>query len=219
MSDNLAYDARLAREKAQRRIRNLQAGIKSGKYRGQLQQEAQQQIKDLRRYMQQTRMKTKTGRTIKSHDAAFRREAVERLERMNVNTSYAVRRSFDNMRYTTQQINLASAGLPSKYSKFETQVFYRATQEAWDKPGISIADRNKAIAEHYHVSDFGAFVDKVLDMNRDLIRRYEANEAGQQQDYNEFEERLREGDNSDDVKYTEHIAMVSPAGTSKLELI
>lgn len=177
--NSLSYQAGLAREKAQRRIRNLQAGIKSGKYRGQLQQEAQQQIKDLKRYMQQTRMKDNTGRVIKSHTEQFRREALERLERMNVNASYAVRQSYDftNYQFVKQQMRLSSYEASPVFSKTEIQVFMRATQRAWERRDAegkllySSDKRNEAIMDYFGIEpkDFGKFMQAVIAKNRGII--------------------------------------------------
>ena len=54
--------------------------------------------------------------------------------------------------------------------------FYRLTQSIWDVPGVSIADRDKAIFDYYRdkygLTDPNEIYDKVMRDNAELIEKY-----------------------------------------------
>lgn len=162
----LGYEIDLARRKAQRRINNLKQGLKTGKLTGIIADEARNSIKDLQRIMRQTRMKTKTGKIIKSHTEQFRKRALDALKFLNAKGSILTTRKGVSNLVTQIELNKASAGLPAEWTKAETQVFYAATQKAWNRPGISLQERNRAILQYFGQSDLHDFVNEVLNRNR-----------------------------------------------------
>ena len=97
------------------------------------------------------------------------RIATQNLRRTNVasqlGTSNQRRRNF----MTQQELNNAESyqfigPVQGEFTREEAQIFYRATQEAWEGIPTS-ADRNRAILEYYGETDLREFVRKVLSLN------------------------------------------------------
>ena len=61
-------------------------------------------------------------------------------------------------------------------SSEDGNAFYRLTQSIWDVPGVSKADRDKAIFDYYRdkygLTDPNEIYDKVMRDNAELIEKY-----------------------------------------------
>lgn len=138
-----------------------------------------QQISDLRERIDATYQikpltRKATGRSRESLQIAARN-----LERVNeitrVGAGNVARRNF----ITKMELNNAEhygSNKVTKYTKEEVNIFYRATQEAWQGLPPS-ADRNKAILEYYKDKgiytggDLAEFINRVLEINKDVVSR------------------------------------------------
>ena len=236
MASELTRETRKARENAFRRIRNMQEGIKKNKYQGDFKRKVQQDIKDLRRLIQQTRMRDRTGRVIKSHNEATVREALESLRAANKNASYALKTRGVNrnqLNMLKQQLNLASGKaalensmekINGEFSYLEKSIFFKATQRLWENADID--KRLEAIADvmkQYGVRDLYDFAEKIINKNSALIDRFtKGNMTPEEQ--SELERSLRDADDSGNKKYekyptTNAIRLVESMSPSDLALL
>lgn len=129
----------------------------------------QQQIGTLREQISMTYERNPYTHKATGYSRDELRMAAQNLKRTNVTsllgTSNQQRRNF----ITQQELNRAESyqfigPVQGEFTSEEVQIFYRATQEAWE--GLpSSADRNRAILEYYGETDLRSFVNKVLDMN------------------------------------------------------
>lgn len=216
-TSGLGYQAELARKRAERTIRAAQKELGKVKYRGQLQQEAQQDIADLKRFIEQTKMKDATGKTKEGYTSQFKRDAVQRMERANINLREKMRGSFDysERRFIRQQMALASYEASPIYSQTEVQVFMRATQKAWnqrDESGKLIYGRDRrleAIADYFELdeSQLADFMKKVIADNREIIDQVE---RARERAKTDGTETAREKDNGDEDKPSPEWFMTIP---------
>ena len=93
-------------------------------------------------------------------------ENLRTLERMNARSTMYSKSSERSFRAATVEINKASAGdESSRFTKRQVQIFYKATQPAWQNEDISLQDRNMAIMEYYGRDNLAEFVEEITELN------------------------------------------------------
>ena len=168
-----AYKRSLERKKAKRRIARLEKEIgKSNSDKERL--FYRQQIDSLREQMTRTYEINPLTHKATGFTKDELKMSVMNLSRMNVRSemgrSGQVRKNF----ITQQELNRAESYYMigprlGEFSKEEVQIFYRATQKAWE--GLSPdKNRNKAILDYYGKSDLREFVREVLAMNEKAVK-------------------------------------------------
>lgn len=206
-SDNFVKNTRA---KARRRMKQYEEGIKTGKFRGQMQQEAQKRIADYKTLIQQTMMKDETGRKIAGRTPQFVRERAERLERMNTNNSFVMRNTAQARanKMAQNELNLASSKdalsnafeKVGKYSYVDKGVFYQATSRLFNAKDGNV---NQQIMEKLGINDLGGLVDAIIEHFDERVQKFK--QGGMTDaEMNEQEKNLRSGDTSQDQKYAKH---------------
>lgn len=144
-NNELNAEARNERRKAQRRIDSMRRMMKTADAKTKA--ELKNEIKGLRSAMRATKATTSGGRRIKSHTAEYRASALRTLRDMNVNLETHVRGGSATRRINTMmqnELNRASSGKFSMYSKDLAKAFYRAGQKYWERDARH-GNRNMAI--------------------------------------------------------------------------
>lgn len=199
--DTYGYRAELARKRADVRIKGLLQVLRSENLPDVTRKVFQKEIMSLNAEKAATRIRTKTGKIIPGRTQSELNAALERLnERVEATTIYTGdrRRAF---KVTQSELNKASVGLPSQYTKAEAKIFYKATQKAWQRAGVTEHNRNEAILEYYGRTNLAAFVKEVLDINELAIKASEmrTNEDMTEEQRKEYDEAQRR-DNEDSEK-------------------
>ena len=129
-------------------------------------------IRDLKAAQEATRTRTREGRVIPDRkDKAKMDENLRKLESMNRRSVMYSRASERATKVAQIEINKASVGdKSSRFTKEEIQIFYRATQPAWQREGVLVSERNEAILEYYGRSDLGKLVQEVSELNKIALR-------------------------------------------------
>ena len=175
--DTLGYQAQLLRKKAQRRIARLEAVIESESTPKRVRARAESQVREMREAMESTRQRSATGKRYTDRTQTQIREGVSRLEESLKGVAARQKVYESNLEVTQHELNRASVGAASVYTKEEAKIFYRATQKIWQREGIGEHDRNIAILDHYNSIrkenglsplTLDQIVDYVLEANRDL---------------------------------------------------
>lgn len=151
MAKTLAQIAEQLRRKGQRRIERLETAINAEGATKRTQKWARAQIKEIKNAMQGTRYYSKTGKRYKSKTDRYISQQISRLENavQKVAPRYTV--SGDPFEVTQRELNKASAGLPSAYTKEEVKLFYRVTQKIWQREGVQgKTNRNELILDAFN---------------------------------------------------------------------
>ena len=198
------YKAELLRRKGERRIKQLEAQLKVKDISARRADWAKTQIKEIKSAMQGTRQYSSTGRRYKTKNEDYIQKQMKRLENSISRVPARMQYKGDSFTVTQAELNKASVGQPSIYSKTETQVFYRATQKIWQKEAIGEHERNKAIVDYFNTKraeqgmsplSFTEIVDYVLEKYKDYSSLIE--KANRQMTQEQAEEYAKL-DNEDD---------------------
>lgn len=112
-----------------------------------------EKIAETNAYIKQTQeFISKSYGVSKKADASQVRRLTETSIAIQETSKYKIEERFSNYRndeIMKREINQASVGGVSKFSKEETKIFYAATQKIWQ--GKSIEQRNRLIKEHFGV--------------------------------------------------------------------
>ena len=130
------YEAQNLRRKGQRRIERLQDLISYDNTSERIRNWAEQQLKEITSAMQGTRQYSKSGKRYKSKTESYIKGQISRLEAV-ISATPLYNVIGDSFAITQSELNRASVGLPSAYTKTEVSLFYRATQKIWQKKGIA----------------------------------------------------------------------------------
>lgn len=198
--DTYGYRAGLEREKAQRRIAAYQKVTRNENLPERVREQARTSIKELRSAINATRQRTKSGRTIKSRTKEGLDTSLEVLRELNSRGNFYIGRSGQSNAVTQSEINKASVGLESQYTRAQVKIFYRATQKAWQKPGIGEHNRNEAILSYYGRTNLAAFVEEVLAQNQVALRAQNALPESLTEEQRAFYEKEQQVDNADAEK-------------------
>lgn len=221
---DMAYNAR---KLAQRRVDAMKLAIKSGFYSASEVGQMKASIKQLQKEIRATRMKTKTGKIIKSHTEQERMNAINRLQELS-KAQQTLREAkkqikqlkqniFRENKITQQQLNLASLKSTQELEKVGSQVgrytneqvkrFYQATQKYWED--AKEKDRNDAILRGLGMKSLADAVDFVLTSTSEqakLVKDIRENNLSyddmtdeQKAMYNE----MAKGDKGDELKPSE----------------
>lgn len=213
-----SYLARNARRAADRAITNLErlARTTKNKYAA---QGARQKIENIKAIKQRTYINNAEGKRIVGRSNEERTEALEALKEITKSSKFASARGRRNLASTQKQLNLASVGLPSIYTKAEVKIFYRATQNAWQREGVDFHYRNQAILEYYGYESLSELVSDVLVMNQRALEAsklsYEEALTKEQQETADEETDIREAKQYPQY-LREVISMPEPSGLNEL---
>lgn len=157
-----AYEARLARRRAQRKIDRLEKQKKETGIGTRTAMNLQMQINDLEM------LKQRTYKKYESQKRVYIRSSDEILSSIKALNSYTPSEDVDRKNIQAmRELRLATkkdAIGPMKYSEGDVHIFFAATIRAWQ--GVKPEERGKAIMEYYGVSDLASFIDSVLDKNK-----------------------------------------------------
>ena len=169
------YRAGLERKKAQRRIEWHERILSRQNLPTRTRERHESEIRDLKAAQEATRQRTKSGKVISGRSDAEKMDAnLKKLESMNKRATMYSKASERSMKAATLELNKASVGdKSSRFSKQEAQVFYRATQPAWQRAGVSITERNEEILAYYGRTNLAEFVEEVIEANKIAIRAAE----------------------------------------------
>ena len=154
-----AYEARLARRRAQRKINRLEKQKKDIGIGTRTAMNLQLQINELEEGIKSTYQKV-GGKRVRS--AAEVSQNLRKLESYSPSVQ-TQRRNIQASRELSNATKPEYKGT-SKYSEGDVHIFFAATIRAWQ--GKPNSERMQSIMEYYHVSDLGAFIDYVLEQNK-----------------------------------------------------
>lgn len=157
----LGYEAEHARRKGFQRLEKLNSIISDTNVGERIRKWAQAQKKEIVSAIQGTRQYSKDGKRYKSKTVKYIEQQISRLQAATEKvvpslTTNTTKRDERINAFTQNQMNMASlsennpAKEPSIYSKEEVAIFYRVTQEIWQRPGVSLEDRNEAILQYFN---------------------------------------------------------------------
>lgn len=133
---------------------------------------------------------------------------------------YLTERGARNMTSTQMQLNAASVGAASQYTQAEAKIFFKATQKAWQREGVSIKERVPAIMEYYGYENLSELVSDILTLNQEAVRRseltYKEELTPEQEEALAGEQDEREAQQSP-TYLMDVIAMPEPSGLDELE--
>ena len=148
--NSLSYYAGQLRKAGRRRLDRLSAALVDEKASMRTKKWAMKQATEIISAIEGTLRFTKDGKRNKAKTDAVVGANMQRLAKAinQVAPRYTV--EGDPFEVTQHQINLASARKPSVYTKQETQLFYYATQDIWNKKNVGEHDRNEAILDYFN---------------------------------------------------------------------
>lgn len=154
----LGSEAKRARRMGERRLKRLDAVIADASKPNsnipeRVKNWAVQMKKEIKSAIQGTRQYAKDGHRYKSKSESYIRRQIERLNEAVSRVVPRYESPRDTFASTTLQINLASSQRTegaSIYTKSEVQLFYRVTEDIWDRPGVTVSQRNELILEYYN---------------------------------------------------------------------
>ena len=157
----LGYRAEHARRVGNRRIERLNEVISNANVSQRIRSWAEAQKNTIVSAMEQTRSYSESGKRIKERNAEYISEAISRLQAatekvMPTLTVNPTKKDERINAFTQNQMNMASlsdknpAKEPSIYSKEEVAIFYKVTQEIWQRPGVDLEQRNEAILQYFN---------------------------------------------------------------------
>lgn len=211
--------ARNIRRQADRRIAQLNKIAQNAKNKF-VAQGANQRIAQIEQAKRETYYRRTEDGVTRQTTEEERRAGLQKLAQGLSSTRYASVRGRRNLSSTEAQLNAATADAPSVYTKAETKIFYKATQKAWQRPGVSVKERNQAILEYYGYENLSELVSDILTMNSKAV------EASQLFYSEELTPEQREAaDEEQDIKEAAQypmylrdvIPMAEPSGLSELE--
>lgn len=139
--------ARNERRKAQTRIRALERK-RDALTSAQAKDKVQTQIDNLQKTVAATYMYSQDdGTRIRSREEAMGNVAI--LARHNLRLGSLVTSEGRANLVTGIELNRATVGRSSVYTKAQVHIFYKKTQEAWQQAGVALEDRNAAIVAEY----------------------------------------------------------------------
>lgn len=200
---SVAYEARLARRRAQRKIDKLETQKKQAGVGTRHSMYLQTQINELKNSIAGTYQRKQKGlnQTVRSAEqvrANIRNINVYRPPQNIQRKNMAVMRELNK---AGSQAYSTTATKP-KYSEGEMHIFYAATIRAWQ--GNPASERAAAIMQYYNVVDLEDFIAKVLERNDRAIKIYNGEMAigdmlkdSQDELYGDFSI----GDSADSEKY------------------
>lgn len=157
---------------------------------------------------------TENGVSVKTTEES-RREALQKSAQLLKSLQHVSAAGRRNLASTQTQLNAASVGAASMYTQEQVRIFYRATQAAWQRPGVKLQDRNQAILEYYGYENLSQLVSDVLTMNvaaEEAARKTKAMEklTAEQEEY-VTESDVREAQSSP-TYLQEVVSMPEPSG-------
>ena len=203
--------ARNARDKAQRRIADLKAQL-NDTTNASIKSRIRKDIKRIQRAVSNTRTySTKTGKRMHTSNQVAR--GIEKLSSLleefplkvprQKNKSFEVRMNMasnKSIQGPTQNSKRTVGEEISGLTKAQVQIFYRATQKAWQN--VPVEQRNEAILKYYHQRDLEKLFNDVLQRNEDVEK---ANEIlANPDDYTDAERKWAYEiiqDNDDEFRY------------------
>lgn len=206
---SVAQQGRNERRKLQRRINKLQAELSSGKKMSSIgKKKLQGSIAELKSAMEATKIVTiANGKATRKSEAEVK-SAISNAQ--SLNRRYSVYLDTERKAFLTTQseMNKASSGVDSVYTKEQVQIFYKMTQRAWQREGVDIKHRNEAILEHYGRTNLAAFVDEVLEMNKRLVEWQRNNPEDDMTEEDEERNAAEQQFDQEDVEkgYSENLA-------------
>lgn len=157
------------RRKIARRIKSLQQAAKETQSTT-VASTIQEEIRMLQKAKRASKLRTKSGRVIKSHNTEeYKQNALRTLQELNDKYGSYVRSMRSQNAITQTEINIASVGGESTYTREEVKAFYHATEKIWNaksQTGESIVgehNRNEAIMKAYGVRSLSEVFKIVLD--------------------------------------------------------
>lgn len=181
--NSLSYYAGQLRDAGRRRIARLQAAIVDEKASNRTRKWAYKQAKEIISAMEGTLRFTKDGKRNKAKTDAVVGANMQRLAKAISAVEPRYTLEGDPFEVTQQQINLASVKKPSVYTKQQTQLFYYATQDLWDKKNVGEHDRNEAILDYFNAerakagqpeTTLAEIFDWIMDKKADVLKALEA---------------------------------------------
>lgn len=165
---SIAYELRLLRRKAQRRVKSLTKKLESatsesdrGLFR--------ESIEEFNRQIESSYQKTAGGRRKEGISKGMLEVAKSNLQKSTATTKNISEEQARRNFIAQQQLNAGSrkSGI-SDYTAEEVSIFYAATKQAWQ--GKDPSRRNEIIMEYYGATDLQDLVDKVLRQNIEVIK-------------------------------------------------
>ena len=208
--------ARNARDKAQRRIADLKAQL-NDTTNASIKSRIRKDIKRIQRAVSNTRTySTKTGKRMHTSNQVAR--GIEKLSSLleefplkvprQKNKSFEVRMNMasnKSIQGPTQNSKRTVGEEISGLTKAQVQIFYRATQKAWQN--VPVEQRNEAILKYYHQRDLEKLFNDVLQRNEDVEK---ANEIlANPDDYTDAEKKWAYEtiqDNDDEFRYVSAVS-------------
>lgn len=133
---------------------------------------------------------------------------------------YLTERGSRNLTSTQMQLNAASTGAASQYTQAEAKIFFKATQKAWQREGVSIKERVPVIMEYYGYENLSELVSDILTLNQEAVRRseltYKEKLTPEQEEALAGEQDEKEAQQSP-TYLMDVIAMPEPSGLDELE--
>lgn len=198
--DTYSYRAQLERAKAQRRIKSLEKFTANENLSDVTRKKAEKGIEKLKASIEATKMRVKTDsgyarRTQKELDAGL-----SQLKATNAAGEIYIGRNGESNLVTESEMNKASVGLESQFTKREVDIFYSATRDAWAHPNIGRDERNAAILKYYGFKTLKEAIDFVLKKNKSQV---EAGNTNPEDDMTEEQREAydREPTEAEDVSY------------------
>lgn len=210
----LSYLAKLARARGVRRINAEQRIAQNQNLPERIREAARESIRELRGAIEATMLRTRSGKPIAGRKEQLQAN-LEKLNKINARESFGLGRHGQSNLVTRYELNKAASGKPAAYTEAETKVFYRATQKAWDRPGVNPKQRNEAILEYYGRKNLADLVQEVITENKMALRALEIQPHGELTD----EERATFGEEAqlDTLDYDVSSPTVSAAGKMTLQ--
>lgn len=123
------------------------------------------------------------------------------------------------MSSTQMQLNAASVEGVSEFTQAEVKIFFKATQRAWQRPGVSVKERLPAILEYYGYENLSELVSDILTLNQEAVRNseifYEEKGTKEQESF-QTEQDVKEAQVSPDY-LKDVIPMPESSGLEELE--
>ena len=179
-TDSYSYRAQLERAKAQRRIKSLEKISSNEKLSEATRDSATESIKELRAAIEATKQRVKTDSGYVRRSTEELDAGLKQLRNENAAGELYLGRNAQTNAVTQSELNRASVGLASQFTKAETQIFYHATEEAWRRDGddgkpISLHERNAAIVKYYGFKNLSEAIETILKNNFDTRSVYNIN--------------------------------------------
>lgn len=146
--NSIAYYARQVRDAGKRRIKRLEKAIVSESATQRTKSWAERQIANITEAIEGT-YKRSNGVTRSAGEIAA---GLTRLSKAVSQVTATYELSGDPFEVTQKEINKASVGAPSAYTKNEVKVFYRVTQEIWQNGSSEKkVNRNEVILDYVNL--------------------------------------------------------------------